>query len=72
MSKLVLDELQRKMNPSQLKLFQRLIEILPDMSGKNIIEALVAMHVLGIGEEERIERTLENLRIHKGVAIENK
>ena len=72
MGKLDLFNLKRQMNPSQLRLFQRLVEILPNMHDKNIIESLVAMHILGINEEERISRILKNLKIPKGVAIEDK
>lgn len=72
MSKLVLSELPKQMNPSQLELYQRLLEILPVMNGKTIVEALVAMHILGFGKEERIERIFKDLKIPKGGAIENK
>ena len=72
MGKLDLFNLKRQMNPSQLRLFQRLVEILPDMKEKNIIESLVAMHILGINEKERISRILKNLKISKGVTIEDK
>ena len=71
MSKLVLSELQKQMNPSQLELYQRLIEILPQVKEKTIVEALVAMHVLGLPNKERIEMILEDLKIPKGVAIED-
>lgn len=72
MGKLDLFSLKRQMNPSQLRLFQRLVEILPDIKGKNVIESLVAMHILGISENERISRILKNLKIPKGVTIENR
>jgi len=72
MGKLDLFVLTRQMNSSQLRLFQRLVEILPDMKGKNIVESLLAMHILGINEKKRINGILNNLKIPKGVTIEDK
>ena len=72
MNKLVLFKLKRQMNPSQLELFERLVEILPDKEEKTFIESLVAMHILGITQDDRIRRTLKSLKLPKGVTIENK
>lgn len=72
MEKKTLINLKSNMNPSQLELFQRLAEILPAMDEREIIEELLAMHVLGISEKIRIERILAHLGVNKGETIENK
>lgn len=72
MDNLGLFKLKRQMNPSQLELFERLVEILPDKKEKTIIESLVAMHILGIPQDNRIKRTLNSLKLPKGVKFENK
>ena len=72
MGKKSLTKLQQDMNISQLKLFQRLQEILPTMDNREVIEELIAMHVLGKTEKERAKRILNQFGVDKGESIENK
>jgi hypothetical protein len=57
------------MNSSQQRMYQRLIEILPDLNKRDqtIIHELLIDHILGISEDNRIQKIL----LHLGVEIEN-
>jgi len=64
--------LKRNMNPTQIKLFRRLLDILPNIKEREIIEELIAMHVLGKNEKERSARILNRLGVDKGERFEDK
>jgi hypothetical protein len=53
------------LNITQKKIYQRLIEILPDLDKQeqNIIHELVLDHILGISEDLRIQKIMSKLGI---------
>lgn len=60
------------LNPYQLKLFQQLIQIIPEFKDKCVVEELLIMHILGINQDIRTVEVLKILDLKEGDTIENK
>ena len=58
--------IEKNLNNYQMRIYQRLIQIIPDNKEKRIIEELLVMHIKGINQDIRLSKVKESLGISEG------